>query len=105
MGSKVVLHNDNPEMLTDTYAFNPNISLKAKGLMRILVLSHKDGISINRISEMCTNGQASIEATIKELKKNGYLSISRMIDERGFIDGWKYDVYLDPNKNPAFRGL
>lgn len=72
-----------------SYLLDPNISLKAKGIMATIL---NDGYeSREKMLEKSTDGKASYQAGINELKKHGYIELVQTRDEKGFIE-WKMNV-------------
>lgn len=85
------------------YMANRRLSLKAKAIMRSLIIFEEVGISYNRLSSICSDGEHSIRTGIQELKDNGYLNINPVKNSKGLISKWKYDVYMNPLSNPELN--
>ncbi len=79
-------------MIDNKYLENKNLSLKAKGLLT-LMLSLPDTwkFNINGICLLCKENSYAINNAIKELKDNGYLEIEKTYGDNGrFI----YEYYV-----------
>lgn len=76
---------------------NPDISLKAKGLMAYMLSVPDDwDYSIAGLSVMCKEGKSSIRSAIMELMEHGYITRSLARKGNGTIDGYEYVVYEVP---------
>jgi len=76
---------------------DPNLSLKATGLLAFL-LSFPDNMSFTRetISKMKPDGVASIRSGLKELAREGYLTYAREQDKQG---RWTTSVVVQETPN------
>lgn len=74
-----------------------NLSLKAKGLLSMM-LSLPDGwgYSVEGLMKLSTDGRDSINATLQELEKYGYLKRSRARDDKGKLGKAIYDIFEKP---------
>lgn len=74
-----------------------NLSLKAKGLLSMM-LSLPDGwgYSVEGLSKLSTDGRDSINATLQELEKHGYLKRGRVRDANGKLGQAVYDIFEQP---------
>lgn len=82
--------------IDNTYLEDKNISLKAKGLLT-LMLSLPDvwNFNINGLRLLCKESRLAITNALKELKEYKYLEIEKTYDESGkFI--YEYIIYEDP---------
>lgn len=79
------------------YLLNKNLSLKAKGLLSLLITLKESDIKISQSSilRFCRDG--SLKSGIKELKKHGYLSI-KLASTNGRLNGFNWYVYEDNYK-------
>ena len=75
---------------------NPDLSFKAKGLLTYL-LSKPDNwvISISHLAKVSTDQIASVRSAVKELRKNGYMTLS-VSRENGKIQQWIYTAHELP---------
>ena len=75
-----------------------DMSLKAKGLMSIMLSLPKDwDYSINGLANLSKDGKDSVMRALNELEKFGYLIRTKSINEKGQFDGYNYDIYEKPN--------
>ena len=74
-----------------------NLSLKAKGLLSMM-LSLPDGwgYSVEGLVKLSTDGRDSINATLQELEKHGYLKRGRVRDANGKLGQAVYDIFERP---------
>lgn len=74
-----------------------NLSLKAKGLLSMM-LSLPDGwgYSVEGLVKLSTDGRDSINATLQELEKHGYLKRGRVRDANGKLGQAVYDIFEQP---------
>lgn len=84
---------------------NPEISLKAKGLLAYMLSLPDDwDYSISGLSVKCKEGKSSIRGAITELMEHRYITRSLARDENGRIGGYEYVVYEEPQpscENPT----
>ena len=79
------------------YLEDKNISLKAKGLLT-LMLSLPDNwkFNVNGLCFLCKESKSAVNNAIKELKNNKYLEVEKYYDESGrFI--YEYIIYEYPD--------
>ena len=79
------------------YLEDKNISLKAKGLLT-LMLSLPDNwkFNVNGLCLLCKESKSAVNNAIKELKNNKYLEVEKYYDESGrFI--YEYIIYEYPD--------
>lgn len=81
------------------YLLNKDLSLKAKGLLSLLITLKDSNIKISQSSilRFCTDGDSSLQSGINELKKHGYLSI-KPASTNGQFKGFNWYVYEDNYK-------
>lgn len=77
---------------------NPDLSLKAKGLL-IYMLSVPDDwdYSISGLSVKCKEGKSSIRSAIAELMEYGYITRTLTRADHGVLSGYEYVVYEKPH--------
>ena len=82
------------------YLLNKDLSLKAKGLLSLLITLKESNIKISQSSilRFCTDGDCSLQSCINELKKHGYLSIKSVSSTNGQLNGFNWYVYEDNYK-------
>tara|TARA_R100001443_G_C3342636_1_gene174855 strand:+ start:742 stop:1422 length:681 start_codon:yes stop_codon:yes gene_type:complete len=92
-----VKKNKNYSVICNEIFKNKNISLKAKGLLSlILSLPENWDLTIKGLDAICKEGVSSIRTTIKELMKNGYIKRACKRNEKGIIVGWEISVFEKP---------
>ena len=83
--------------IDNRYLEDKNISLKAKGLLT-LMLSLPDNwkFNVNGLCLLCKESKNAVNSAIKELKDNKYLEVEKTYDESGrFI--YEYIIYEYPD--------
>ena len=82
--------------IDNRYLEDKNISLKAKGLLT-LMLSLPDNwkFNINGLCLLCKESRDAVNNAIKELKENHYVEIERTNNEMGIFD-YEYYIYENP---------
>ena len=83
--------------IDNRYLEDKNISLKAKGLLT-LMLSLPDNwkFNVNGLCLLCKESKNAVNSAIKELKDNKYLEVEKTYDESGrFI--YVYIIYEYPD--------
>lgn len=83
-------------VMSNTHLRDKEMSLKAKGLLS-LMLSLPDNwdYSIEGLVAICKESETAVKSTLGELKKFGYLDISRNRTQAGLFD-YVYTVYEKP---------
>jgi len=91
-----VIKNKDYTVISNNIFKNKKLSLKAKGLMSLLLsLSEDWDLNIEGLTKICKEGRRSIGSTINELIENKY--IKRDVHrENGVIKSWTYTVYETP---------
>ncbi|OUQ57691.1 helix-turn-helix domain-containing protein [Tyzzerella sp. An114] len=76
---------------------NTKLSLKAKGLLSLMLSLPEDwDYTTKGLSMICKDGVDSINATIKELEKNGYIVRKRLRNEKGQLSSTEYTIFERP---------
>lgn len=84
-------------ILSTHHLKNKEMSLKAKGLLSIMLSLPEDwDYSVNGLAALSKDGRDSIMGTLDELKKHGYLVMDSKRNDRGQYETI-YDVYEEPN--------
>ena len=92
-----VIKNKNYSIIANGIFRDVNISLKAKGLLGILLsLPTSWNLSIMGLSKITKEGKHSITNTINELIENGYIE-RNTLRSKGKFNGYQYIVYEKPN--------
>ena len=77
------------------------MSLKAKGLLSLMLSLPDDwDYSIAGLATLSRDGKDSVMSALKELEQFGYLTRSRVVDERGRFAGYDYDIFEEPRRAP-----
>ena len=78
------------------------MSLKAKGLLSLMLSLPDDwDYSISGLATLSKDGKDSIMSALSELEKFGYLTRTRLTDEKGRFAGVEYNIFEIPQpKNP-----
>lgn len=72
------------------YLFDRSLSLKAKGLLAILLyLPENESPTQELLMDLSSDGRVAIKSAIRELKEKGYLTITRKKSAVGFAYDWK----------------
>lgn len=85
-------HGDKEKQMPNNYLFDNHLTLKAKGLLSVL-LENTNIDSKQKIINYTCDGRDSINSTIKELETKGYLQIKRKT-EKGQI--YIFEAYPCP---------
>lgn len=82
---------------------NPNLSLKAKGLLVYMLSLHDDwDYSISGLSVTCKEGKSSIRSAIAELMEHRYITRKLVRADNGALAGYEYTVYERPQPSCGF---
>ncbi len=82
---------------------NPNLSLKARGLLAYMLSLPEDwNYSIAGLAAKCKEGKSSIRSAIDELILEGYVIRHLVRTEKGIISGYEYIVYERPQPSCGF---
>ena len=78
-----------------------NMSLKAKGLLS-LMLSLPDNwdYSVSGLTTLSKDGKDGVMTALAELEKFGYLTRTRLVNDKGQFDGIEYNIYEHPGEKP-----
>ena len=89
---------DNFVIIDKAFLLNEEISLKAKGLLDLL-LSYPDNWQFYKaeIVQHTTDKENSLNSGLKELIENGYIVRKQRKDENGKFEGYEYHVYEKPS--------
>lgn len=93
--------NRNYTVMSNVHLKDKGISLKAKGLLSVILSLPEDWNYTTRgLAAICKEGVDSIGAALRELESAGYLTRHRLRDKGGRISDTEYIVYESPNKTP-----
>ena len=91
--------------IDNNYLEDKNISLKAKGLLTLMLSLPNDWkFNIKGLCLLCKESKLAVTNTLNELKENNYLEIEKGYDYDGkFI--YEYIIYENPYSLKAFTDL
>lgn len=97
-----VIKNSNYTVMSNLHLQDSNISLKAKGLLSI-VLSLPDNwdYTIAGLLHFAKDGRDSFRSTLQELEHSGYLVRERVRNESGQLKSNSYTFYENPQNKSA----
>ena len=91
-----VQKTDNYTVMSNHHLRNKDMSLKAKGLMSLMLsLPPKWDYSIGGLVAICKESHTSIRSALKELEQNQYLIRERKNNEKGYFT-YEYILYEIP---------
>lgn len=93
-------------VMSNTHLRDKNLSLKAKGLLSVMLSLPDDwSYSISGLCSICKESETAIKSALNELKTSGYVVVSREepSKENGGRIRYSYDVYEEP-KNEIQEG-
>lgn len=84
-------------IMSNHHLRNKALSLKAKGLQSLMLsLPESWDFTTKGLSFICKDGVDSITSTLNELEKHGYLTRTRLRDERGRLTDIEYTIHEQP---------
>lgn len=90
------IKNDNYTTMCNTHLRDKNLSLKAKGLLSMMLsLPSNWDYSVNGLVTIVKENKAAVQSALKELEEHKYLKRTRVQDETGRFD-YVYDIYEKP---------
>lgn len=79
-----------------------NLTLKAKGLLSVMLSLPEDwDYSIKGLATISKEGEKAIRTVLTELEDAGYLTRTRVQDNKGRFSDVVYDIFEKPNQNVA----
>ena len=98
-----VAKTDNYTVMSNHHLRNKNMSLKAKGLMSLMLsLPPSWDYSIGGLVSICKESHTSIRNALKELEQNQYLIRERKNNEKGYFT-YEYTLYEIPLPHAGFQ--
>ena len=89
-----VKYEDKFVRIHNSIARNPKLSLKAKGLLLIIMSLPDDWVlHISQLPQFCEDSKTSVRTAFKELEKNGFILKVEIRDEKGRFKGNNYLAY------------
>lgn len=94
--------NDNFVVIGKTHLKEKNMSLKAIGLLSVMLGLPDDwSYSVTGLAAIRTESKDTINRILNELEEFGYLKRQQLRNTNGTITGYEYDIYEEPYpKNP-----
>ena len=77
------------------------MSLKAKGLLSLMLSLPDDwDYSVAGLTTLSKDGKDGVMTALAELEKFGYLTRTRLVNDKGQFDGIEYNIYEHPGEKP-----
>jgi hypothetical protein len=90
--------NENFTVLSNYHFKEREMSLKAKGLLSLMLsLPETWDYSAAGLVKLSKDGKDSVNATLKELEKFGYLKRTQVFNDNGTFGGYNYEIFEKPN--------
>ena len=94
-----VQKTQNYTVMSNHHLRNKALSLKAKGLLSLMLSLPEDWDYTTRgLASICKEGVDSVCATVRELEAAGYIIRRRIRDKNGQMRGMEYTVFEQPQK-------
>ena len=78
------------------------MSLKAKGLLSLMLSLPDDwDYSVAGLTTLSKDGKDGVMTALAELEKFGYLTRTRLVNDKGQFDGIEYNIFESPQENPV----
>lgn len=93
-------------VMSNYHLKDKQLSLKAKGLLStILSLPDEWSYTVGGLVSICLEGESAVNSALKELKKNGYLKIDKILPnkENGGKYEYIYNIFEQPLKNQGIE--
>lgn len=85
---------------------DPRISLKAKGIMSLMLSLPPDWeFNVRGLSTFCTDGRDSVASSLNELKKFGYLTVKQSRDGKGRVAHSVYVINQTPDESDEILSI
>ena len=90
----------NYTVLSNYHFKERNMSLKAKGLLSLMLSLPEDwNYTISGLVKLSKDGKDGVMAALVELEKFGYLSRERTTNSKGQFSGIEYNIYEKPQRD------
>lgn len=97
--------NKNYTTISNYHLRDTNLSLKAKGLLSVMLSLPEDwDYSVRGLTEICKETKDTINSTLQELEINNYL-VRKRIYCNGKISDWEYNIYENNDLHPKNQDL
>lgn len=91
--------NKNYTVMSNNHLFNKELSLKAKGLMSVILALPKNwNYSIGGLTGLSNDGRDAVASTLKTLQKFGYVAIEKARGDHGQFKT-TYHIFENPEDN------
>ena len=78
------------------------MSLKAKGLLSLMLSLPEDwDYSVAGLTTLSKDGKDGVMTALAELEKFGYLTRTRLVNDKGQFDGIEYNIFENPQEKPV----
>lgn len=78
------------------------MSLKAKGLLSLMLSLPEDwDYSVAGLTKLSKDGRDGVMTALGELEKFGYLTRTRLVNDKGQFDGIEYNIFESPQEKPV----
>lgn len=78
------------------------MSLKAKGLLSLMLSLPEDwDYSVAGLTTLSKDGKDGVMTALAELEKFGYLTRTRLVNDKGQFDGVEYNIFEQPQEKPV----
>lgn len=90
--------NKDYTVISNTHLMDTGLSLKAKGIMTILLALPNDTweLSVEGLSKLSKDQRDSVSTALKELEAKHYLIRTQKFDDRNKFSGYEYTLYEKP---------
>lgn len=97
--------NKNYTTISNYHLQDKELSLKAKGLLSVMLSLPKDwDYSVRGLTQICKETKDTINSILNELEENNYLERKR-IYSNGKISYWEYNIYESKNLYPKNQDI
>ena len=92
----------NYTVMSNYHLQDGNLSLKAKGLLSMMLSLPEDWIySVEGLVSLCKEGRDAVRSALTEMEDAGYMVRGRARDEQGKLREAEYVIYEMPRKKPC----
>jgi hypothetical protein len=93
--------NANFTVMSNYHFKEKKMSLKAKGLLSLMLSLPEDwDYSVAGLTTLSKDGKDGVMTALAELEKFGYLTRTRLVNDRGQFDGIEYNIFEHPQEKP-----
>ena len=89
----------NSTVMSNYHFKERKMSLKAKGLLSLMLSLPEDwDYSVAGLTTLSKDGKDGVMTALAELEKFGYLTRTRLVNDRGQFDGIEYNIFEQPQE-------